>query len=68
MTFPTADTRSAERRARDEQIAAESHLPVPEITPGAVSTPMESHMPGPCRQPMAVTGIVENGRTMSRFG
>jgi hypothetical protein len=61
MTTPTADTRSAERRARDDQIAAEPQLPAPEIAPGAIPTPVEVHMTGPRRQPVAVTGIVENG-------
>jgi hypothetical protein len=61
MTTPTADTRSAERRARDEQIAAEPHLSPPDIAPGAIPTPAEAHLARLRRQPVAITGIVENG-------
>jgi hypothetical protein len=61
MTTPTADERSADRRARDEQIAAEPHLPPPDLPPGAGPAPMETHFARVRRQPLAITGIVENG-------
>jgi putative PIN family toxin of toxin-antitoxin system len=43
MTSPEADQRSPERRARDEQIAAESALASPELSPDAVPSPVEAH-------------------------
>jgi hypothetical protein len=61
MTTPAADQRSAERRARDEQIAAESPLPGPTLAPGAATAPVESHLARLRKQPLAITGIVENG-------
>jgi hypothetical protein len=61
MTKPTADQRSAERRARDEQIAGDVQLPPPALPPGAVPAPLESHLARLRRQPLAITGIVENG-------
>ena len=61
MTIPTADQRSAERRARDEQIAAEPHLPLPELPPDAVPAPVEAYLARLRRQPIAIAGIVENG-------
>ncbi len=61
MTIPTADQRSAERRARDEQIAAEPHLPLPELPTNAVPATMETHLARLRRQPLAIAGIVENG-------
>lgn len=61
MTIPTADQRSADRRARDEQIAGEMRLPPPELPPGAGPSPVESHLARVRRQPMAIAGIVENG-------
>lgn len=61
MVIPAADERSAERRARDEQIAGEPHLPPPELPPGAVPGPVETHLARLRRQPLAIAGIVENG-------
>jgi hypothetical protein len=61
MTTPAPDQRSADRRARDEQIAAETHLPPPQLPPGAVSAPLEMHLAHQRRQPLAIAGIVENG-------
>jgi hypothetical protein len=55
---PEADTRTAERRARDEQIANEPPLPHPELPPGTVLRPMESFLD---RRPIAIAGVVENG-------
>jgi hypothetical protein len=58
MTIPEADQRSARRRARDEQIAAEPQLAPLDLPPGAVPSPVEAHLR---RRPLAVAGIVENG-------
>jgi hypothetical protein len=55
---PEADNRSAERRARDEQIAAEPQLALPDLPADATPRPVESHL---SRRPLAVAGIVENG-------
>ena len=60
MTIPAADSRTPERKARDEQIAAESLLPPPDLPPGTIPTPVEAHLP-PRRRPIAITGVVENG-------
>ncbi len=61
MTTPAADHRSAGRRARDEQIAAEPNLPMPELPASAAPTPVETHLSRLRRQPLAIAGIVENG-------
>lgn len=61
MTIPTADERSADRRGRDEQIAAETHLPLPKLPSDAVPAPVETQLARLRRQPMAIAGIVENG-------
>jgi hypothetical protein len=60
MTAPAPDTRSAERRDRDEQIASEPQLPPPDLPPGAAASPVEAHL-RPRRRPVAVAGVVENG-------
>jgi hypothetical protein len=44
--IPEPDNRSPERRARDEQIAAEPPLPHPELPNGAVLRPIESFLNG----------------------
>lgn len=59
MATPTPDTRSPQRRALDEQIAAEPPLPPPDLPPGAAPMPVEAHLPP--RRPVAVAGVVENG-------
>ncbi len=61
MTTAGVDSRSPERRARDEQIAAEPPLPSLELPPGAQPSPVEAHLRQTARQPLAVEGIVENG-------
>ena len=61
MTIPAADQRTPDRRARDEQIAGEAQLAVPELLPSAVSSPVETHLARLPRHPLAVAGIVENG-------
>ena len=60
MNTPAPDTRSPLRRARDEQIASEPPLPLPEIPPGTVASPVEVYLASR-RRTMAVPGIVENG-------
>lgn len=54
------DQRSPERRARDEQTAAEPPMPPLELPPDASPSPVEAHR-GRLRRPLAVAGIVENG-------
>jgi hypothetical protein len=61
MTIPGVDQRSAERRARDEQIAAEPQMPPIDLPPDAPTSPVEAHLGGHLRRPVAVAGIVENG-------
>jgi hypothetical protein len=61
MTSPEADPRSPERRARDEQIAAEPQLAPLELSPDAAAAPMESYRTRQRHRPLAVAGIVENG-------
>jgi hypothetical protein len=61
MTTPELDSRSARRRARDEQLAAEPQLAPPELPPDATPAPVESHLARFRRRPVAVVGIVENG-------
>jgi len=55
------DTRSVKRRALDEEIAAEPHLPPPELPINTVPIPMEVHLRRAKRQPVAFAGVVENG-------
>jgi hypothetical protein len=43
MTIPGVDERSSSRRARDEQIATEPPLPPPQLPPGSVPAPVETH-------------------------
>ena len=61
MTTPEADHRSPERRARDEEIAAEPQMAPPELPPDAPSSPLETHLVRHGRRPVAVAGVVENG-------
>ena len=61
MAIPETDQRSAERRAKDEQIAAEPQLPPLEVPPDAVPSPAETFLGRLRRQPLAIAGIVENG-------
>lgn len=61
MTIPEMDHRSLERRARDEQIAAEPPMAPPELPPDATPSPLESHLNRLRRRPVAVAGVVENG-------
>jgi hypothetical protein len=59
MTTPEIDQRSPERRARDEQIAAEPQMAPPALPPDASSSPVEAHLVR--RRPVAIAGVVENG-------
>jgi hypothetical protein len=67
MLMPTheADQRSASRKAKDEQIAAEPQLAAPQPPPDAAFAPVEAHLAGTGarnpRRPLAVAGVVENG-------
>ncbi|HEY7156798.1 MAG TPA: hypothetical protein VH575_22710 [Gemmataceae bacterium] len=61
MPTPGVDQRSAGRRARDEQIAAEPQLAPLELPPDAPSSSVEAHLSRQRRRPLAVAGIVENG-------
>jgi hypothetical protein len=55
------DTRSASRRAQDEEIAGEPPLPPPPLSPDATSAPVEHHIGRAKRHPLALSGVVENG-------
>ena len=58
---PSADDRSAARRALDEQIAGELPLPPLPLPLGAPARPVEEDLARHKRRPLAVAGIVENG-------
>jgi len=58
---PTADDRSAARRALDEQIADELPLAPPSLPADVAARPVEDHLRRQTRRPLAVAGIVENG-------
>lgn len=60
MTTPEVDQRSSDRRARDEQIAAEPHMAPLELPPDTPSSPVETRLERR-RRPVAVEGVVENG-------
>ena len=59
MATPEADSRSPDRRTRDEQIAAEPSMAPLDLPPGASAAPLESYLHR--RRPVAVAGVVENG-------
>jgi len=60
MSTLEPDDRSAARRGRDEQIAAQPPLDPPALPPHAQPLRMEAHLAGR-RHPVAVAGVVENG-------
>jgi hypothetical protein len=60
MFVPSPDNRSPERKALDEQIAAEPMKPPRELPPGAVGRPLEAFLAERAK-PIAVAGVVENG-------
>lgn len=55
------DPRSPERRARDEQIAAEPKRQPIDVHPEAPCAPVEAYLGWSHRRPVAVAGVVENG-------
>jgi len=59
MPTPQPDLRSERRKALDEQLASEPHMPLPDIAPGDEPRPMEKYLRH--RRPVAVVGVVENG-------
>lgn len=59
MVKPSVDKRTPGRRARDEQIATEPKLPVPDLPADARPSPIEAFLGR--RRPIAVAGVVENG-------
>jgi hypothetical protein len=61
MIKPEVEQRSHDRRARDEQIAAEPPLPPVELPPDAIGAPVERQLAEHHRHPLAVVGVVENG-------
>ena len=58
MPSPQPDLRSDRRKALDEQLASEPHLPLPELAPGDGPRPLETYLRH-CR-PVPVIGVVEN--------
>ena len=60
MTTISPDNRSPQRKAQDEQLAAEPHMAAPNLPPDASPQPMESLLRRR-RRPVALEGIVENG-------
>ena len=59
MPTPQPDLRSERRKALDEQLASEPHMPLPDIAPGDEPRPMKKYLRH--RRPVAVVGVVENG-------
>lgn len=60
MVVVEFDSRSPNRRDRDEAVAAETALAPLDLSPDAVAEPMESHQ-ARLNQPQAIAGIVEHG-------
>jgi hypothetical protein len=60
MVVVGVDSRSIERRIRDELIAAEPQLAPLDVPADAMPMAMEAHQVR-VAQPLAITGIVENG-------
>jgi hypothetical protein len=61
MTIAGVDSRSPERRTRDEQIAAEPPLAPLELPSDATPRSVDSYRDSPAGRPFAIAGIVENG-------
>jgi hypothetical protein len=61
MATPESDQRSASRKAKDEQIAAEPLLAAPPVPSEAAFAPVEAHLARNPRRPLAVAGVVEGG-------
>jgi len=62
MNLPQPDLRSEQRKIQDEQIAAEPQLPPPDLPSRAQPRPAEEYLRQRRRRPIAVMGVVENGR------
>jgi hypothetical protein len=60
MTTISPDNRDPQRKAQDEQIAAEPHLAAQNLPANATPQPIESLLRRRHR-PVALEGIVENG-------
>ena len=61
MPKPAEDPRSPQRRAQDERIAAGPKRAPLDIPAGAGPSPVEAHLVGRARRPLALAGVVENG-------
>jgi hypothetical protein len=61
MSLMHNDSRSPDRRAQDEALAAETPLPPRDLPPDALPVPVEAHLARTRRNPLALPGIVENG-------
>lgn len=61
MTMADVDTRSPERRIRDEQVAAEPQIAPLDLPSGAATSSVDTLLGRRKGRPMAVSGIVENG-------
>lgn len=59
MNSTKPDNRSPERRAREEQIASEPHLPPLKLSEDAAPSAMEARLPP--SHPRAMMGVVEKG-------
>lgn len=60
MIKPEPDHRSANRRQRDEHIAAGPRLQPPALAPDVLPHPVEHYLVGRAH-PVALAGVVENG-------
>jgi hypothetical protein len=60
MAIASPDNRGVQRRAADELIAGEPLLPIPDLPPGTIPAPIETHL-GRRRRPIAMAGVIENG-------
>lgn len=61
MSQTSLDSRSPQRRAQDERIAAEPQRAPLDVPPGTEPSPLEAHLAGRGRGPLAWAGVVENG-------
>jgi len=61
MIQPENDERSPQRRADDDEIAAQAPLAPPDLPPAAVPESAEAHLERTRPRPQAFAGIMENG-------
>jgi hypothetical protein len=59
MPTTEPDLRNEHRRALDDQLASESHLPHPHVPAGKQPRPLEDFLYH--SRPVALVGVVENG-------